>query len=150
MKTITYPKGRPMKKPVPGRKHTARTMSMLAVTALFIVVLQSTAAACPVFSSPSQADTILVQKQTISKKYKIKLYPSASHEVLFFSASGPTSDADGKVYQLYIFDMEGNLVKQANIRNKQTTVLNNIEKGNFMFEIFSNDERIENGQLIVR
>jgi hypothetical protein len=150
LKTITYPKGRPMKKTVPGKKYTGHAISLLAVTALLCVVFQCTASACPISSPLSRADTILVQKQTISKKYKIKLYPSATHEVLFFSASGSSNDADGKVYQLYIFDMKGNLVKQANIRNKQTTVLNNIEKGSYLFEIFSNDERIENGQLIVR
>ena len=125
-------------------------MSMMAVTAMLFVVLQNTAKACPVTDAYSPTDTILVQKQTISKKYKIRLYPNASHEVLFFSASGPTNNADGKVYQLYLFDVEGTLIKQANIRNKQTTVLNNIEKGHYVFEVFSDDERIENGQLIVR
>jgi hypothetical protein len=125
-------------------------MSMLAVTALLFVVFQYTAEACPATITHAPADTILVQKQTINKKYKIKLYPNASHEVLFFSASGPASQADGKVYQLYLFDIDGNLIKQANIRNKQTTVLNNIGKGHYVFEVFSDDERIENGQLIVR
>lgn len=104
----------------------------------------------PASSLLSPADTILVQKQITSKKVKVRLYPSASHEVLFFSAIGPTGQAQGKVYQLYLFDIEGNLVKQANILNKQTTVLNNLEKGRYVFEVFSDDERIENGQLIVR
>jgi hypothetical protein len=125
-------------------------MSMLAVTVVLFVAIQSTANACPAKIIHSPADTILVQKQTTSKKYKIKLYPNASHEVLFFSASGSASQADGKVYQLYLFDVDGALVKQANIRNRQTTVLNNIEKGRYVFEVFSDDERIENGQLIVR
>lgn len=139
-----------MKTTVPGRKLAVQAMSILAVTALMFVVSQSAANACPAINTHSPADTILVQKQTTSKKYKIKLYPNANHEVLFFSASGAANRADGKVYQLYLFDVEGNLVKQANIRNKQTTVLNNIEKGRYVFEVFSDDERIENGQLFVR
>jgi hypothetical protein len=53
-------------------------------------------------------DTILVQKQLTSKKNKIKLYPNANHQVLFFSASGQS----GKVYQLFLFDIDGKLVKQ--------------------------------------
>jgi hypothetical protein len=126
-------------------------MSALAVTALLFVVLQSTANAAPATANTlAAADTILVHKQITSKKHKIRLYPSASQEVLFFSATGPARDSEGKVYQLYVFDVEGKLVKQANIRNKQTTVLNNIEKGDYVFEVFSDDERIENGQLIVR
>jgi hypothetical protein len=139
-----------MMKTVPGRKFAARTMSTLAVTALLFVVCTSATNACLASITHSPADTILVQKQITSKKYKIRLYPNASHEVLFFSASGSANHADGKVYQLYLFDVDGNLVKQANIRNKQTTVLNNIEKGRYMFEVFSDDERIENGHLIVR
>ena len=139
-----------MKATVPGRKLTVRIMSLLAVTALVFAVSQSTASACPANNLHAPADTILVQKQLTSKKYKIRLYPSASHEVLFFNASGPAKDGEGKVYQLYLFDIEGNLIKQANIRNKQTTVLNNLEKGTYVFEVFSDDERIENGQLIVR
>jgi len=92
------------------------------------------------------ADTILVQKQVNTKKHKIKLYPNATHQVLFFSANGE----DGRIYQLFLFDVEGKLVKQVNIRNKETTVLNNMGKGNYLYEVFSEDERLENGQVIIR
>lgn len=92
------------------------------------------------------AHTIRVNKSQTSKKYKIGLYPDARQQVLFFSAMG----GDKKVYQLYLFDMDGKLAHQATIRNKETTVLTNISDGNYLFEVFSNDERIENGQLTVR
>ena len=91
-------------------------------------------------------DTILVSKALTSKKYKIRLYPNAGHNVLFFSASGEP----GKVYQLFLFDVEGKLLKQSQIRNKETTVLANIVKGNYTFEIFTDDERIENGFLVIK
>lgn len=130
---------------VPLRKqHTVRRTIPLLLFFL-LTVCTSSASGIP---EPARygGDTIVVQKQVISKKYKIKLYPNANHEVLFFNASG----MDGKVYQLFLFDVGGKLVKQANIRNKQTTVLNNMEKGNYLFEVFSDDERIENGQVIIR
>ena len=92
------------------------------------------------------SDTILIQKQQVSRKHGIRLYPDAAHHVLFFEAKG----IYGRAYQLYMFDVEGKLVKQVNIKNKQTTVLENIEKGDYLFEVFSDDERIENGQVIVR
>jgi len=92
------------------------------------------------------SDTILIQKQQVSRKHGIRLYPDAANQVLFFAAKG----IYGKAYQLFIFDVEGKLVKQANIKNKQTTVLENIEKGDYLFEVFSDDERIENGQVRVR
>jgi len=91
-------------------------------------------------------DTIVVSKSQISKKYKVKIYPSASSEVLFFTASGES----GKVYQLYVFDLDGKLVKQTQIRNKETTMLANFTKGSYTFDVFSDDERIENGTMEVR
>lgn len=92
------------------------------------------------------SDTILVHKQQTSRKHGIRLYPDANHQVLFFGAKG----LYGRAYQLFIFDIEGKLVKQVNIKNKQTTVLEEIEKGDYSFEVFSDDERIESGQVFVR
>lgn len=94
----------------------------------------------------SLRDTILISKANTSKRHKIKLYPNADHRVLFFSAAGE----QGRVYQLYLFDMDGKLSKQIQIRNKETTVLTNIIKGDYLFEVFSDDERIENGQVSIR
>ena len=90
--------------------------------------------------------SIQVSKAQTSRKAKIKLYPDARQQVLFFSATGE----EGKVYQLYLFDMDGRLVSQTRIRSRETTVLTNISEGNFLFEVFTDDERIENGQLTVR
>jgi hypothetical protein len=69
--------------------------------------------------------SIKVNKSLKSKKGRIELYPDARQQVLFFSAKGK----DG---------------------NNETTVLTNISGGNFLYEVFSDDERIENGNLTVR
>ncbi len=90
--------------------------------------------------------SIQVSKSQSSKKNKIRLYPDARQQVLFFSAGGE----ERKVYQLYLFDMDGRLVNQASIRSRETTVLANITEGNYLFEVFTDDERIENGHLAVR
>ena len=95
---------------------------------------------------PLYKDSIVISKLLTSKKYKIKIYPGASHEVLFFSASGE----EGKVYQLFVFDAEGTLVKQTQIRNKQTTILTSFSKGCYTFEVLSDDEHIENGTLTIK
>jgi hypothetical protein len=135
-----------MKKTVPVKRHTALTMPARFITCVIIVIFSISPAFSMPFTGSTHKDTILVQKQQTNRRHKIKLYPNANHEVLFFSARG----VDGKVYQLFLFDIEGNLVKQVNIKNKQTTIVNNIAKGNYLFEVFSDDERIENGQVIVR
>lgn len=130
-----------MQKKLPVRELIVHVMPIMAVALLAIPV---SSAAMQTSNHP--ADTILVQKQVNSKKYKIKLYPNANHQVLFFSASGEV----GKVYQLFLFNLEGQLVRQVNIRDKETTVLSNIGKGNYLYEVFSEDDRLENGQVIVR
>ncbi|MEP7278356.1 MAG: T9SS type A sorting domain-containing protein [Bacteroidota bacterium] len=91
-------------------------------------------------------DSILISKTLTSKKYKIKIFPGASNEVIFFTASGE----EGKVYQFFLFDMEGNMVKQTQIRNKETTILTNFNKGCYTFEVFSDDEHIENGTVTIK
>jgi len=117
---------------------------MLAVLAMLLLV-QQPAGARP---QPVQTytDSMLISKLLVSKKYKIKIYPGATQEVLFFNASGE----EGKVYQFFVFDVEGNLVKQTQIRNKQTTMLANFTKGCYTFEVFSDDEHIENGTLTIK
>lgn len=139
------------------KKTTLSATLFGSVTALSLALfLQSTAlaAAGPTggaapLSHQAGCDTvhsIQVSKAQSSKKHRIKLYPDARQQVLFFSANGE----EGKVYQLFLFDMDGRLVSQAQIRNKETTVLTTIAEGNYLFEVFTDDERIENGQLTVR
>ena len=136
----------PMNTTVTVRKR----FSVRTIPALFAFIMLSTGAnastGCPLPVPTYSHDTILVQKQITSKKPRIKLYPDAEQDVLFFSVRG----SEGKVYQLFLFDVAGKLIKQANIKSKQTTVIDNIEKGNYLFEVFSDDERIENGQVIIR
>lgn len=135
-----------MKENLRAGNFIVRTLACTVAALILASVTYSPVHARSLASSQSIHDTILVRKQVKSKKYRVKLYPNANQQVLFFTVSGD----EGKIFQLFLFDVEGHLVKQVNIRNKQTTVLNKIEKGNYLFEVFSDDERIENGQLIVR
>lgn len=91
-------------------------------------------------------DSIVIQKSKSARKHKINLYPDANHEVLFFTASGRAKYH----YQLFLFDMEGKLIKHVSIKEHQVTLIKNMEKGNYQFEVFSNDERLESGQILIR
>lgn len=90
-------------------------------------------------------DTIIIERKIISKSHKIKIYSDAKQEVLFFSAQG----GHARTYQFYLFDIDGKLLRQLSIKNKNITLLENMEKGNYQFEVFSNDERIEAGHVSV-
>jgi len=91
-------------------------------------------------------DSIIVKAFNNKKLPEIKLYTNAANEVLLFTSTGIYK----KVYQLFVFDMDGRLAKLTQVRNKETTSLAQLEKGNYMYEIFSNDDRVENGSITVR
>ncbi len=90
--------------------------------------------------------SVVVNKTQNNRQHKIRLYTEAGQESLLFTVNG----VEGKNYQLYVFDMDGKLVTQANIHNRETSVLNNISKGNYLFEVLINDEQVESGQLTVK
>lgn len=92
-----------------------------------------------------RTDSIIIQKLNNNKKHTVNIYTNASHKVLFFSASGE----EGRTYQLFLFREKGKLVKQTKIRNRETTVVNKPEKGNYYFEVFSDEIRIESGTILV-
>jgi len=133
-----------MKTNVPLRSYFRFLLACAATTMLLCTAQRSHAGQYQ--PGAGLRDTILINKTLTSKKHKIRLYANADNSVVFFTASGEA----GRVYQLYLFDMDGKLNKQIQIRNKETTVLTNIVKGSYVFEVFSDDERIENGQLLVR
>src|SRR5688572_27010465 len=118
------------------------TTGVVKITALLIGMLFCVSAA----SASISTDTIFIQKNNILKSHRISLYPDANQKVVFFSVRGE----EGKVYQLYVFDIDGKLVRQAETRNKQTTILKGIQKGAYLFEAFSDDKRIGNGQIAIR
>ena len=97
-------------------------------------------------SASLYSDTIYIQKNSVVKSHRISIYPDANQKVVFFSVRGE----EGKVYQLYVFDIEGRLVKHVESRNKQTKVVKGIQKGSYVFEVFSDDKRIGNGQIAIR
>ena len=131
-------------------KFTQRNTSAVKFTALLMVMFCSVAFAADSFGNNAtttpHGDTIYIQKSTVNKLHRVSIYPDASQKVVFFSVRGQ----EGNVYQLYLFDVDGKLVRQTETRNKQTTILKHIETGVYFFEVFSDDLRIGNGQIAVR
>ncbi|MBO9574041.1 MAG: T9SS type A sorting domain-containing protein [Chitinophagaceae bacterium] len=112
---------------------------------VFLALSLSATAELPSAENKTTVDSIVVEKKISNRTHKVALYPDATQKVLFFNVRG----LSGKVYQLFVFDMHGKIVKQAEIRNKQTTLINNIEKGTYLFEVFSDDDRIGEGKIAV-
>ncbi len=91
------------------------------------------------------SDSIVVEKQKTNRKHRIRLYPDANQKVLFFSANGKIKG----YYELFLFDMEGNLIRQASVKDNQVTLISKIPAGTYLFEVFTEDERLESGRVMV-
>lgn len=79
-----------------------------------------------------------------NKKVSIRLYPNPSYGKI--SVSAVTS----KPLHFYIFDLEGTLVYQAVLNNKNPKNIENLKKGTYLYDVFEKDESIEEGKIIVK
>ncbi|HWJ28546.1 MAG TPA: T9SS type A sorting domain-containing protein [Flavisolibacter sp.] len=50
----------------------------------------------------------------------------------------------------YVFDLEGTLMYQATLSKKEKKSINNLKKGTYMYDVFQNDESIEEGKIFVK
>lgn len=78
---------------------------------------------------------------------EVKLYPNPSTGgSVYFSAKGK----DMAIYQLYIFDMDAKLIRTVKIITNQTTIIKDLAKGTYLYDILKDDERVGKGQLIIK
>jgi hypothetical protein len=133
-----------------------KTLRLPVLHLSFIYCLLVVLLSAPAFASATKClsksklfttcgDTTVVKKFSANKKNSIQLFSEAGKQTFFFSSKVKRKI----VYQFYMFDMEGNLVAQNSIINRQGIEFTNTQKGNYFFEIFNNDERIEDGSITI-
>ena len=52
--------------------------------------------------------------------------------------------------QLFIFTLDGKLVKEVVVTTLSITTIRNLEKGYYMYECFNKDTRMKNGTLLIK
>ena len=77
-------------------------------------------------------------------KAMVKLYPNPSYGKLSVSATTTST------LHFYIFDMEGTLVYQTVLNNKDRKTIDNLKKGTYLYDVFEKDESIEEGKIIIK
>jgi hypothetical protein len=108
----------------------------------FMLVCSFTASAQNGFEQAS--NIISVDSPARSNKNFVKIYPNPSYGKL--SVSAVTSST----LHFYIFDLEGTLVFQAVLNNKDRKIVDNLKRGSYMYNVFENDESIEEGKIIIK
>jgi len=79
-----------------------------------------------------------------TKRTAIKIYPNPSYGKLSVTATTMSS------LHFYVFDVEGTLVFQAVLHNKERSTIDNLKKGTYMYDVFEQDESIESGKIIIK
>ncbi|MES2881138.1 MAG: T9SS type A sorting domain-containing protein [Bacteroidota bacterium] len=88
-------------------------------------------------------------KQAIKKqKENLTVVSLRSHESE--SANISIDAKEGQKLHFYIFDLEGTLVHQSVLKNREKNIVQHVEKGIYTYTVFANDESIEEGKLIVK
>ena len=136
-----------MMKTIPSKTTFLRRLLSSVMTIMALFLGRSITHATGILPLKNKAlISILINKDQNNKKHNVWLFNNAGRAALLFTVNG----VEGKKYQLYVFDMDSKLIAQASIRNRQTTALNNISRGDYLFEVFLNDQQVENGRLTVK
>ncbi|MFL5742515.1 MAG: T9SS type A sorting domain-containing protein [Flavisolibacter sp.] len=90
------------------------------------------------FSDSTESDRAAVKRNVV------KLYPNPS-----FGRLSVSTTTNG-TYHFYIFDLESTLVYQAVLTNKEKKKIENLKKGTYTYNVFENDESIEEGKIVIK
>ena len=86
------------------------------------------------------------KKKDWSKKANVvDIYPNPST-----SGTVSVSSKTEQSLHFYIFDLEGTLIYQTLLKTKEKKAINSLTKGTYMYNVFANDESIEEGKLIIK
>jgi hypothetical protein len=96
------------------------------------------------FAGSIHSEASAQAKTTPVRKTQIKLYPNPSYGKLSISVN--TSE----VLHFYIFDLEGTLVYQAVLKNRDRKSISHLKKGTYTYDVFEKDESIEGGKIIIK
>ncbi len=88
----------------------------------------------------------MITKNLNNKKHKVRLFTASDYKTLLFTVDG----VDGKKYTLFVFDLDGKLVIQSAIQNRETGILPEISAGAYLYEVLVDDTRVETGELKIK
>lgn len=127
-------------------KTIPRKLSSRLRPAMMTVAFVTTTALSYAGSFPAVPTAVVITKNLNSKKHKIRLFTASDSKTLLFTVNG----VDGKQYTLFVFDLDGKLVTQSGIQNHETSILPVISSGEYLYEVFVEDQKVESGLLTVK
>lgn len=97
------------------------------------------------FMPKPNAKAAAIHSTAVAKKSAIRLYPNPSTN----GRITVSSNLDQTLH-FYVFDLEGTLLHQVILKDKQKQTIHNLRKGTYVYDAFLNDEGVEHGSIIVK
>lgn len=92
------------------------------------------------FSNSSNVNT-----DPAGKKNHVRLYPNPT-----LNGTITVNSTLNQPLHLYVFDLEGTLLHRIVLKGKEQRKITNLKKGTYMYDVFKNDESIEQGKIIAK
>lgn len=90
--------------------------------------------------------SVLLDKFIPGKKIRLKITRTDNQQLVSIHEKPDAA----RLYRLYLFDLEGHCVNEVALIQNKTTPVKKMEKGKYLFELFCNDQRVDNGQLHIK
>ncbi|MBD0332234.1 MAG: T9SS type A sorting domain-containing protein, partial [Chitinophagaceae bacterium] len=87
-----------------------------------------------------------VNNEMLAKKHAVRLHPNPTSD----GTTTVTSSIPDNELHFYVFDLEGTMLHQLILKGSKQHTIRNLKKGIYMYEVFKNDESIEQGKIICK
>jgi hypothetical protein len=98
-----------------------------------------------VFPVQNNFSRSLLTAEPIGKKNTIRLYPNPSP-----NGTITVNSTTNELLYFYVFDLEGTLLHRITLKGKDQRTITKLKRGTYMYDVFKNDESIEQGKIIVK
>ena len=91
------------------------------------------------------SDSVLIHSHHTTKKDYVRLYPNPTS-----TGKVTISSISSESLHFYVFDVESTLIHRIELKGKEQRTIDDLKKGTYMYDVFLNDESIEQGKIIVK
>jgi hypothetical protein len=123
---------------------TNSTLSYLKNLSLFssLTILMSSTQSCSVTENLSSAET--KDAQASRREREVKIYPGMWKRVMHVK-NGENTPID-----FFVFDKDGTIMVHYKMNERDHKIINGLEQGTYIYQVFKNDEMSDAGKIIVK
>ena len=121
-----------------------KTIAFLS-TVLLAASIHTRAAACYPAQQQPLSDSLLIKPYYVGKKHIVRLYPDPASN----SSVNIDSNTEGELH-FYIFDVNGVMLYRSSLKGHEEKNIPDLKKGIYTYDVFKDDESVEQGSIIVK